>query len=309
LAQFGGYPHRCEPPEARAGFFGVHARYIHDRSQRKVIFSLKKAAFIGHARSYTYGHFFTEILPHLVRLYETVPKDVPILYFAYNPVVEGVLRSFFEYGMWDPARFVVKGPEKGYVFVDELFVAPAFKSAEGMRGLRDFMALNYARRLASSGSLAPQQPLDGLQAIFQIREKSERHWDGVDLCQDTVVSLGKARSLAVNITRDEGDMSISRVIALYEAVHVLVGPHGAGLSNAIFLRSGSAVIEICHPGTKEYWRPDCRWFGDDFRAMGHRVISLLCKDCTQSGPLHVDSVELAELVLHFAGTLKSERPP
>mmetsp|Transcript_9895 Transcript_9895/g.25938 ORF Transcript_9895/g.25938 Transcript_9895/m.25938 type:complete len:210 (+) Transcript_9895:222-851(+) len=198
--------------------------------------------------------------------------------------------------MWDPSRFVIV-EDRGSVFVDELYVAPCFKSAAGMREMGEFFAANYARRMASGGILAPKKPPGGLQVVFQKRKKKERGWGNSDLCQDTVENLGKSRSLPVDITSDEGNLTISHVIALYEAVHVTVGPHGAGISSAVFMRPGSAVIEFCHMGFHNFWRPDCRWFGDELRAMGHRVISLLCKDCLDNGSMLVDHIEVAELVL------------
>jgi len=333
VAQFSEYAVRDVPAEDRARFVRS-IRYGHGRgARRRVLFSMKKAAAIGHTLNYEfeYGHFFTEVLPQWIRLYNSVPKDVALLYFVRSTerkqniiVTEGIMRAFFEFGMWDPSRFVVvDDQDRGSVYVEELYVAPCFKSAIGMRELGEFFMANYARRMARGGSLAPQKPLDGLQVVFQIRKKRElkqkerrrkkqankpngRLWENADLCQDSVERLGKSRSLPVGITRDEGNLPISRAIALYESVHVTVGPHGAGISNAVFMRPGSVVIEFCHPGTKEYWRPDCRWFGDELRAMGHRVISLLCKDCLHDGPTSVDHMEVAELVLHLAATLNQD---
>jgi len=273
---------------------------------------MRRAAVLGQTLKFQfeYGHFFTEVLPQFVRLYLSVSKDVPILYFSRNSkrhnVTDRVLRAFFEYGMWDPSRFVIV-EDRGSVFVDELYVAPCFKSAAGMREMGEFFAANYARRMASGGILAPKKRSDGLLVVFQKRKKKGRRWENSDLCEDTVESLATSRSLPVEVTRDEGHLSISQVIALYEAVHVTVGPHGAGIASAVFMRPGSAVIEFCHMGADQYWRPDCRWFGDDLRAMGHRVISLLCKDCRHNGPMRVDHLEVAELVLHLAATLKVEQ--
>jgi len=306
MAQLARVPRRYEPPEEWGRFSGFMVEKVGFpfRRRRNVIFSMKKAAVVGQARSFTYGHFFTEFVLHLVRLYESLPKEVPILYYSHRNkhVSDAVFSAFVELGLWDPARFVVVDFKEnpGSIFVEELYVAPPFKSAEGMRQLRDFLSANRLLRLHPLRA-AQNFSRNALQVIFQIRRKRNRRWDNHDLCQSTIESLASSRSLLVNISRDLGSIPVNDAIAFYETMDVVVGPHGAGMSNAVFLRPGAAIVEICHEGP--YY---CRWFADDLRAMGHRVFSLNCQECTHHDPIRVDHVELSELVLHLAATKKSE---
>mmetsp|Transcript_12790 Transcript_12790/g.32391 ORF Transcript_12790/g.32391 Transcript_12790/m.32391 type:complete len:185 (+) Transcript_12790:1-555(+) len=159
--------------------------------------------------------------------------------------------------------------------------------------------------MAAGGSLAPRPPSeDVLRVVFQVRTGIHRGWNGeaVDHCQNATEALAESRELPVDVTRDLGKLRIQDAIFLYEATDLIVAPHGAGLSNAVFLRAGSGVIEMCHTKTAF-----CRWFADDLRAMGHRVMSLFCPTCSHRGPMRMDGDEVAEMVVHFAATKAAER--
>jgi capsular polysaccharide biosynthesis protein len=55
---------------------------------------------------------------------------------------------------------------------------------------------------------------------------------------------------------DPGKLSVAEQIAAFAAAPVVVSPHGAALTNTIFARPGSAVIELL-PGAAVL--PDCYW--------------------------------------------------
>ena len=58
------------------------------------------------------------------------------------------------------------------------------------------------------------------------------------------------------IALDPGKLSVAEQIAAFAAAPIVVSPHGAALTNTIFARPGSAVIELL-PGAEVL--PDCYW--------------------------------------------------
>jgi capsular polysaccharide biosynthesis protein len=59
--------------------------------------------------------------------------------------------------------------------------------------------------------------------------------------------------------------------AVWAEAEVVVGPHGAGLANALFMAEGSAMLELHHPG---FGRPYYQRLSD---AIGVRYLDLDCE--------------------------------
>jgi Glycosyltransferase 61 len=84
-----------------------------------------------------------------------------------------------------------------------------------------------------------------------------------------------------------GTLSFSEQVATFSEAQLVVGPHGAGLANALFMPQGSAMLELHHPG---FGRPYYRWLAD---TVGIRYQALACEPAPGSPPDMVAAVDHA----------------
>lgn len=89
------------------------------------------------------------------------------------------------------------------------------------------------------------------------------------------------------------NMSFAEQIALFSEAEVVLGPHGAGIYNQIFCRSGTTIIEIYN---KDYWHHSSRIISS---FMGHTHWHIFGENASQDWQTWVDPLKL-EKVLSLA---------
>jgi len=261
----------------------------------KVLMAFRELATTGPVRYLSFGHFFTEVLPNLVRLYESAPPEVPILVLVVDDFVAGLVRAFADFNVWDFERFVVVNIKKqqGFIYAETAYVAPIFKSAIGMRRLGEFLDAKFH---ASPGLPAMGRTADNANIVLQIRKGPRRVWNNSAECFDRLSASLNQKSMRHVLMYDNGDLSMEQAMQFYKNVDLLIAAHGAGLSNAVFMPTGSAVIELCHTN----WAY-CRWFADDLRALGLYYFNFMCERCTHRTAATVSATELAAFATHLLG--------
>jgi len=94
---------------------------------------------------------------------------------------------------------------------------------------------------------------------------------------EVIAAITQETGLPVTVLRFDSSMGLDVQVRSVAGVHLLIGPHGANLMNALFVSPGAAVIEIY---TRNY-SMGC-YYGDVIQGVGipyHRF-------CGPSGPCH-----------------------
>ena len=121
---------------------------------------------------------------------------------------------------------------------DELFATPVPRK-EGKRGHLDPEALRWLRETlgaTAAGNSRPQSAA-GERIYISRRDAATRRV----VNEDEVVDFLKSQGFEVVVA---GKLPLSRQIAAFANAKVIVGPHGAGLSNMVFAPPGAKVIEL-----------------------------------------------------------------
>jgi capsular polysaccharide biosynthesis protein len=69
---------------------------------------------------------------------------------------------------------------------------------------------------------------------------------------------------------DPGQLSVTEQIATFAQAELIVGPHGAGLTNIVFASPGARVIELFPAG---YMLPDYWWLSTSVPGLDYRYLS------------------------------------
>jgi capsular polysaccharide biosynthesis protein len=72
------------------------------------------------------------------------------------------------------------------------------------------------------------------------------------------------------IAVDPGKLSVAEQIATFARAELIVGPHGAGLTNILFAGPGARVIELFPAG---YMLPDYWWLASSMPGLDYRYLS------------------------------------
>jgi len=81
------------------------------------------------------------------------------------------------------------------------------------------------------------------------------------------------------------DLSFTEQVKLFSKAKVVIGPHGAGLTNIIWSGSGTSVIELM---PKSCLHPD---YFQLSRTLGYRYAAVICKAANDKGDITVDFLE------------------
>jgi hypothetical protein len=171
-----------------------------------------------------YGHWNLLALP-LVSHYRRVLGTDPDYYYVGSPLSSWQLESLRLLGI--PESRLVQHA----VTADRILVAIADRSGDV-----DTEFLLYADRALSP---APSPPRTPSRRLFVSRARASRR----RLVNERACAGALAEAFGLELVATEG-MSLSEEIALFREAELVVGASGAGLTNAIFAPSGSALIQL-----------------------------------------------------------------
>ncbi|GAC1309842.1 MAG: hypothetical protein NVSMB24_26000 [Mucilaginibacter sp.] len=186
--------------------------------------------------SHNYYHWLSDVLPR-IKLYESVFDQVDHFCVASNVPVKflGILKDF---GIPDNKILFVKSDEK--LHFDHLFVA----SLPGSEGRAPRWAVDYIReKLVRKVSASVNSKKIYLKRGDNIQRKI--------LNEASVINFLQHNGFEII---EPGELSIYDQIDLMTNSKIVVGMHGAALSNILFAREGTIVVEIFSP---DYFRTDC----------------------------------------------------
>ncbi len=205
-----------------------------------------------------YYHFYNDVLGRLRLVESVVPPNVPLLIsesMARRPYVKVCI----ERGVFGKREIVVQ-PTRTYLRSPEVYVVD---KRAGDRGDWDY----FLDRLDDRG------PGAGNRRVLLVRAPSR----GRSLTNgDEVQAVCRARGFEVV---DTDGWTLDDQIELFRDVSLVVGVHGAGLSNVAFRRGGALrLLELIPPGpfplsfnaeheTESDYESLCRYFGFDYSSL------------------------------------------
>jgi capsular polysaccharide biosynthesis protein len=103
--------------------------------------------------------------------------------------------------------------------------------------------------------------------------------------EDALVSALRGLDFEVLVP---GTLSFREQVAVFSEAEIVVGPHGAGLANALFMPKGSAMLELHHPdfGRLPYYERLAGTLGIHYRG-------LACEPAPTSRPDMIVAVDQA----------------
>lgn len=173
-----------------------------------------------------YYHWMVEILPRLYLL-----KQAGIEYdYLYTPALRHRFQTnTLEYLGVDLTRTIEAGKEKHIKPTKVIFPSQAARSCVTPRWVIDFLR---------SAFLGDYQPHHGKKRIFISRTSSAiRHIINEDELFSVVEPFGFERVYMEKLT-------IQEQAQLAHECEIIMGTHGAGMTNIIFARSGTTIIEL-----------------------------------------------------------------
>jgi capsular polysaccharide biosynthesis protein len=204
---------------------------------------LDRAVLVGTRYSFNYFHFVTDLLPRLLIADEQHPGDTsPLLVPPVAPQLIELLRLFA------PNRTTMVMAPDDLVHVDDLVVpsSAAFSPDHFERAKEAVFDAPYLRALRPRLSSLYAPPRGETGKIVFIRRTDVDLGNGLrhrNIVNQEEVALRLERLGAIVVQPET--MTMAAQIALFRQADVVVGMAGAGLTNAVFCRPGTALVLLC----------------------------------------------------------------
>ena len=186
--------------------------------------------------SHNYYHWLSDVLPR-IKLYEPVLDQIDHFCISSN-VPAKFLQVLPDLGI--PQRKMLFIEEKEKLHFDYLFVA----SLPGSEGRSPQWSVSYLRDklIKTHGTESPERKL-----YFKRGDNAGRNV----LNEDAIINILQREGFDII---DPGNLNIHEQINLMQHAKIVISPHGAALSNLLFSRENSTIIELFSP---DYFRTDC----------------------------------------------------
>ena len=234
--------------------------------QTKQKYNIPFAAILVQKWGYGFYHFVNEMLPKILRIHEYNSK-IPIITFYNETFIKGILQYMG-----------VTNPIIPYEGVGQYIVKNAILMTETASGNPTPGDIDVIRKY-----IRPQiPPIEQDTIVLIYRREAQRSISNFE-----ELYAGLKRRFPKEKFVVFGSMSFDATVALFQGVKLIIGAHGAGLSNMLWGVKGTPVIEI-FPATMVnacYWH--LAWI------MGNPHYSLAAK--SSAPPLLNITVDLEEL--------------
>lgn len=204
------------------------------------------AAVLSGLSGHIYFHWMTDMLPRLELLRHSAIDFNEIDWFIVNSQARPFQRETLT-ALGVPPEKVVESDRHPYLQAERLIV-PSFP---GALGWMQPWALAFLRRTFLPRQANPAIPRGAIAASYPRNvyiQRRQAHYRRVINEADVVKCLQPFDVVPVELeTR-----SLAEQVALFAQAETIVAPHGSGLTNLVFCRPGTQVIELFSPN---YVRP------------------------------------------------------
>ncbi|KAI3651461.1 hypothetical protein MP228_003672 [Amoeboaphelidium protococcarum] len=276
----------------------AHGGYrLYNASQR--IISLKQAVNLVHLYGANYYHFLIEVLPRVLMVRDIIMKspELPLLFRVGSPV--HLLRLI---GLDHTALNII------YVSIDDLFYIDKFQviplAPRCLHAPSPLMKY-YQSHLWKHIDINQEQSVDAsVEVTFNIvyfsRLNVERRYliQERQLLDELLHQLGAENvSSQTRLTVLYGNETLTETVHYVSTANMIVGSHGAALSNIIFMKPKKRyLVEIASQG---YYNP-CFMYLSNSLGINHNMIRA---NGTRDEQISIDNVH--QLVYFVVSTVKS----
>jgi len=206
---------------------------------------LEKAVSLLQYASSEYYHFTVEILGRLIVLLPLLKAKLDIKIIAPIDYSEtNFIQLFLEYFKIDKDRFIYYDTKRNHhqetMRVDTLFYTYWYevKHQDPLTHTTPKAVLQRIHAYFKPDHWPPR-----IKVIFVSRHQEHlvRRWDGEDSFLDY---LTKSIDHRFSVEVFNGEESVSEMLSLFQQARIVIGVHGAGLSNILFSPPGIDVIEF-----------------------------------------------------------------
>ena len=186
-----------------------------------------------------YFHWMVDILPRLDILRQSKVDWEKIDWFLVNSIAQPFQRETLLMLGISPSK-IIESDRHPYIQAKKLIV-PSFSGSLGwlQPSALKFLRQQFLKQISSPSSLYPER-------IYISRAKSQYR---------RVINEGEVIDYLAKFgfqTLVTESLSVVEQIALFYHAKIIVAPHGSGLTNIIFCRNGTKIIELVSP---HYLRP------------------------------------------------------
>jgi hypothetical protein len=225
--------------------------------------------------SHNYYHWLSDVLPR-IKLYEDVLDQIDHFCVASN-VPAKFLEVLKDFGIAPEKILPVNDKEK--LHFDHLYVS----SLPGSEGRAPLWAIDYTREklVKQQGVIKPSK-----KVYFKRGDSAERKIGN----EAAIIVLLQNKGFEIV---EPGELSIYAQINLMQRASVVIGAHGAALSNLLFCPDNCAVIEIFSP---DYFRTDCYYTLSAARKLNYWYIVGIKPDGAKWGDIIADEALLEKTI-------------
>jgi len=231
-------------------------------------------------QSDNYYHWLNDVLPR-IKLYETVFEQIDHFCIASN-VPAKFLDVLNDFGI--PAGKIMLVNESEKLHFDHLYVS----SLPGSEGRSPQWAVSYLRGKLIKATKA-RKP------VKKIYFKRGDNADRKILNEHSIITDLQNNGFEII---DPGTLSISKQIELMLDAKIIVGAHGAALSNLLFVQDGISVVELFSP---DYFRTDCYYTLSSLRNLNYWYLSGMKPAGADWGDMDIDKKLLLKTIKYLHG--------
>ena len=194
-----------------------------------------------------YGHFPNEILPRLIALHERIPIEVPLLWPDTTLSIK-ILRELQSMGEFR-GRSIIFHNTKQLLYVDLVY---AYTFAEDTAYRHNFAAatvpeLRNTRAMFRRAITTHAFKKRKTSIVFWNREEgSARSISNMQEVQESLSEFEKDLTYFIPSRSAASGKGFFEQAAILQSTKVFISPHGAGMSNVLFLTEGAVAVEIVY---------------------------------------------------------------
>ena len=207
------------------------------QKRRESIVAVDRAVHLMQKCAEGYYHFLIELVPRLLLVLDLIQKDSS-LRILINSSPKKFMCEYFELLGIDPARVVFCDPCSFYYVSTLYFPRSPFMGYPSRQEL--FRTRDHLLKKLGLDNNAKEKE-DDLIIIIHRPENARQ----VTNTKDLITAIKKEfPDKAEKIVVFDNGLSVKEQICLFNRARIIIGPHGAGLSNMLFSKPGAVVIEL-----------------------------------------------------------------